>query len=499
MIGNIMIFSMKKNYKHNIFIMIAFIIFFLPFSVWGNQNKGVIRIPLQASTIFFDPSGVQDSQSLFVSRQINCQLARNQGYFSELEAAESVKYISPKEILFKISNEARFNDGTQVTANDVLASFNYIKKSRHVFQNIFSWIQEIKISDDKTVVFILKKESPQFLKVLSSTNYPIFKKEFLEKAQKDHNLWKTPIGCGGYKVSEFTNNTIKLTPIKGGLPIIFDLTKMNQINADEIENYDIVSINVIGNSKKLSDFDIVNIHDPVQFFIGLNSKSKFWKNKYDRCKFLDKLQVGRLLDAYGSPATGANDLLPKGTLGYNSSGSFKKIIHALSSKATNNDFLPHPETFCLAYLKVSVQEKYKNDYLDMLKEIYPNVIMNQIKSTKKFGKDFLDSKCDAFLFAWKASYYDGYEYLTMFEDNKINFSGVYNQNLSGKITNSQAIASANKRSQAYQNIINEVANSCIITSLFTVPVKKIYVRKNLKTPGIGLVPTHLYYLGNVTI
>jgi len=474
------------------------IFLFATLSAQADQDRDAIRIPLQAANIFFDPSGVQDTQSLLVSRQINCQLVRNQGYFSELEAAESIKYTSPKEIVFKISSKAKFHDGSQVTANDVLASFNYIRKSRHVFQNLFSWVDKIKIYNDKTIILCLKKESPQFLKVLSSTNFPIFKKEFLERAEKNPALWKMPLGCGGYKVSEFTDNSIKLQPINQGLPIIFDLNKTNQLNASDMKNYDIVSINVIGNSKELNNFNILNIYDPMQYYLALNSKSKFWKNKYERCKFLHDIDIKKLLVSYGEPAIEAIDFFPKGTLGYSSKGDFNSVISALSKKSKNYTELTQKETFCFAYLSMSMQEKYKIEYINSLKKIYPNIVMYPIKSTKNFGKDFIDSKCDAFLFGWKASYYDGYEYLTMFEDKKINFSGMYYKSLSEKITQSQNITNLNKRSLAYQTIVNEIGSSCVIRPLITVPVKKVYIRKKIIATGIGLVPTHLYYFGNVT-
>src|SRR3989338_8232710 len=102
-----------------------------------------------------------------------------------------------------------------------IASFNYIKKSRNILGNLFTWVEKIEVIDNKTILFSLKRQVPQFLKVLSSTNYTIFKKDFLKQARKDKNLWKKPMGCGGYKVTGFNNEYIKLTPVSKGMPIIF--------------------------------------------------------------------------------------------------------------------------------------------------------------------------------------------------------------------------------------------------------------------------------------
>jgi len=154
---------------------LIFLMFALASISYGAEiNKNEINVTLQYSRISLDPGGIQDSQSWFVSRQINCQLVRNQGGVYVLDAAQSIKYINPSKIILKIKNGAIFHDGTPVTAYDVIASFNYIKKSRNILGNLFNWIDEIQVINDKTMLFSLKHPVPQFLNVLSSTRYTIF-------------------------------------------------------------------------------------------------------------------------------------------------------------------------------------------------------------------------------------------------------------------------------------------------------------------------------------
>ncbi|MEO8401043.1 MAG: ABC transporter substrate-binding protein [Gammaproteobacteria bacterium] len=483
--------------KH-ILILFGFLLFITPTLTNANSDNEPLRMTLQPSVISLDPAGVQDSQSWIVSRQVNCQLVRSQGSVFVLDAAESIRYITPLKIILKISNKARFHDGSPVTSDDVLASFNYIKKSRTILNNLFTWIDKIDIIDNKTISFALKRPIPQFLKVLSSTNYTIFNKDFLDKAKTDKSLWKNPLGCGGYKVADFNNNYIKLTPVSQGLPITFFLSKTSQIDASELEKYDIVGINVIGTSKELDNFNELEMFDPIQFYVGLNSNSKKWKSKYERCKFLSELDINGLLASYGNTMKEANDLLPKGVLGYNINENFNDQMTMLSRKSINGKLDAKPQPFCLSYLTVSIQEKYKNEYLKMFKKHYPTVIMKPISDVKKFGKDFLNDNCDAILFAWKSNYLDGYEYLTVFQKNEGNFSGIYNKTISNQILHSQDILSAEGRATEYQKIVKEIGDFCIIRPLFTSPQKRIYVRKTLRTPGIGLISIHQYYLGNIT-
>lgn len=341
-------------------------IIFKPTLALAEINK-MLRVTLQSSAILLDPGGIQDSQSWIVSRQVNCQLVRNQGGAYYLDAAESIKYITPLKILIKIKNSASFHDGSSVTAADVIASLTYIKESRNILSNLFTWINKIEIIDNNTISISLRQHVPQLLKVLSSANYTIYKKSFLINAKKNKDLWEKPLGCGSYKIVEFNKNDIKLIPVRRGIPIMFYLIQNNQINANQLKNYDIVTVNIIGKSKEINNFNVLETFDPIQYYIGLNSKSMFWKNKQDRCHFLGKINEKNLLSSYGSSAIAANDFLPKGVLGYNINHNFDYP----KNYSSENDakFTQKHRNFCLSYLTVSIQEEHKHTFFDMIEKI----------------------------------------------------------------------------------------------------------------------------------
>lgn len=461
--------------------------------VYAESGIETLKIPLQKSVISLDPAHVQDVPSLFVSRQINCQLVRNQGSVFNLDAAESIKYMSPLVIMIKIKSDKKFHDGSPVRAYDVAASFEYVRKSRTVMRNIFYWVKHITIKDDKTIIFYLKKPIPQFLKVLSSPNYAIFKKSFLDLVSKENALWKNPLSCGGYRIAASDDNTIELLPVNSGMPVTFYLSTQNQVSVEEMKKYDIVSLSIVGDASKIHEFNTIEIFDPLQVFIGLNLKKPAWKNLSSRCVFLSKIKIDELLKGYGSSANAANDLLPQGTLGYDSSESFLSKIKI----KYQNQSIPKLNTFCMSYLAVSIPEKYRENYIKMIKAIYPNVTTTSIKDTKQFGLKFSSQKCDALVFALKSNYLDAYEYLDVFENNDANFSGIYDKNLSDEINNSQNLNNSYERAKTYREIINKIENACVIKPLITIPMRIIYVRKSLITPGIGLGPLNEYYLGNI--
>ncbi len=54
-----------------------YIYFFKSNFKFAGQSKKELRVTLQSSAIFLDPGGIQDSQSLLVSRQGNCQFIKS--------------------------------------------------------------------------------------------------------------------------------------------------------------------------------------------------------------------------------------------------------------------------------------------------------------------------------------------------------------------------------------------------------------------------------------
>ena len=476
-------------------ILIFFIInlFFMNAIAYAYADSDSIKIPLQTASVSLDPSHIQDTSSLFVSRQLNCQLVRSYGSIYKLEAAKSIKYISPLEIMIKISNDAKFYDDTSITSEDVVASFNHIKKTRNVLRNMFSWVNDIIIVDNKTIIFKLKKPIPQFIKVLASPHNAIFKKSFLDLVEKNQASWTHPIGCGGYKISASNDKEINLVPIKEGLKLTFFLNTKNQLAADSINKYDLISVEIAGYSDAIKNFNKIEIFDPRQIFIGLNAKNPGWKNKSDRCSFLSKLNNENLLNVYGGRAKVANDFLPAGMFGYDKNANYFLAVMNSYIKRT----VPQEHNFCLAYLTVSIPEKYVGDYKNMIQKIYPKVTAKPISDYRQFGFKFSDSNCDAIVFAFKSNNLEGYEYIDLFANKDANFSGIYDANLANQIKSSQDITDPALRMREYREIIQKIENLCVIRPLLTVQMQNVYVHKSLSAPDIGVDALNNYYLGNV--
>ncbi len=70
--------------------------------------------------------------------------------------AESWKYTSEKEVTFRLRADSKWSDGTKLTAQDVVSSFQRAERlHRESLKSLFDLVQKIEAKDDLTVVFKL--------------------------------------------------------------------------------------------------------------------------------------------------------------------------------------------------------------------------------------------------------------------------------------------------------------------------------------------------------
>lgn len=475
-------------------VRVILLIFISILAMNNAYADSVLRIPVHASVISFDPSKVQDTSSLWVSRQITCQLVRMSGGILVMEAAQTIRYNSPLEIDVQLKPNILFSNGSELTSEDVTATFNYLQQERSSLRNVFNWIKDIKIKGKYEFVIELKKPTPQILTVLASPNYALFEKNFIGAVSKNSSLWKTPVSCGNYKIAENHGSIIKLLPTKEGLPINFYLLPDSQLAAKDIDNFDIVSLQLMGNSNKLSSFNAINVFDPFQYYFAFNTNVLPWKDKDKRCAFFSKLDPTVSMKVYGDQVRPADDFLPSGTLGYDAG---KNNITDINNEYKNT-LLPNKKTFCVSFIASAVEKNYRPAYLEMIQKLYPNATAKIIDSYTNLPTELKKQKCDGTFFALKSNYLDAYEYLITLSEKGPNATGYRDDSLAKQIENSQNIDQPNLRANEYQVIIKKVNHLCLMYPLFTMPYDVVYVRNTIKAPDIGKSSINEYYLGKVS-
>ena len=101
---------------------------------------------------------------------------------------------------FKLRKGVTFHDGRDLTAQDVIASYNFhrVEGTKSGAKTLVEPIKDIKADGKHTVVFSLESGDADFPFKVGEFNFPIY------PANSDGTLdWRSGIGCGPYVLKEF--------------------------------------------------------------------------------------------------------------------------------------------------------------------------------------------------------------------------------------------------------------------------------------------------------
>jgi microcin C transport system substrate-binding protein len=122
-------------------------------------------------------------------------------------AAKSVR-ISPDKLNygFAIRPEARFHDGTKLTAHDVAFSLNTLKEKGHplILVQLRDFVKAEPLDDATVVVTFAPKRARDV--PLYVAGLPIFSKAYYATRPFDESTLDTPLGSGPYKVGKYEVN-----------------------------------------------------------------------------------------------------------------------------------------------------------------------------------------------------------------------------------------------------------------------------------------------------
>jgi microcin C transport system substrate-binding protein len=122
-------------------------------------------------------------------------------------AAKSVQ-ISPDKLAYRYTmrSEARFHDGSKLTAHDVAFSINVLKEKGHpLIQIQMRDVRGAEALDDATVIVTFAEKRARDVP-LYVAGLPIFSKAYYTNRPFDESSTDTPLGSGPYKVGNFEIN-----------------------------------------------------------------------------------------------------------------------------------------------------------------------------------------------------------------------------------------------------------------------------------------------------
>ena len=193
--------------------------------------------------------------------------------------------ISNKGTVCKVTlKDAKFSDGSSVTANDVKYSFNAAKNSKTKYSAQLYEVSYLTVTSSKTLAFHLNRKDPYFVNLI---DFPIFKAGSEKRVNSDGVLYP-PTGCGRYVLSS-NRRALKANPKyygkKGEIKTINlidapdsdSVSHYVEIGAADIYYNDDSDGNIVRMSGKKTDVNLTNL-----VYIGVNHSYGDLGSKYMR-------------------------------------------------------------------------------------------------------------------------------------------------------------------------------------------------------------------------
>jgi microcin C transport system substrate-binding protein len=120
-------------------------------------------------------------------------------------AARAVR-ISPDGLVYRflMRPQARFHDGTRLTAHDAAFSINVLKKDGH--PNIYIMMRDVmgaEAESDEILTVRFAKGRARDVPLFVAGDLPIFSRAYYEKRKFDESTLDIPLGSGPYRVGRF--------------------------------------------------------------------------------------------------------------------------------------------------------------------------------------------------------------------------------------------------------------------------------------------------------
>ena len=295
-------------------------------------DGGVLRIGRDADSTGFDPVKTIQNLDIWVMNNMNAFLVRSMdGVNLEPDLAESWS-ISDDGLVYTFNlRDAKFSDGTDVTAGDVVFSLTRLRDDPESVQGaMYQIIKSVDAVDDKTVAITLNEPSAPFLATLAMFSAAIVPEHAVTELGDDFNT--NPVGAGAFRLKEWERG-VKVVLEKNeyyweeGLPkldgvewhaIADDNTRILKVQAGELDAAIFIPFN------RVTDLEAdpnINVHlDPStrQDHLLVNHSNAPLDNKAVRQALHMAVDQSAIVDVVtfglGTPA---NSYLPLGALYYN--------------------------------------------------------------------------------------------------------------------------------------------------------------------------------------
>lgn len=183
----------------------------------------------------------------------------------EIEVAEDLSFV-----IYHLRREARFNDGSPITAHDVVFSLNILKeKGQPFYRAYYGNVSEAIAVDPHTVKFSFSGEPNRELPQIVG-QIPILSKSYWEDREFDQTTLEPPVTSGPYKLKDF----------EPGRYVIFERDP-DYWGADLPLNKGLYNFDVIRYDYVRDDDVAIEAFKSGEYDFRAESSSKKWATAYD--------------------------------------------------------------------------------------------------------------------------------------------------------------------------------------------------------------------------
>lgn len=203
-----------------------------PEHIFENVKQKDYLTLLYSMSDSFNPYTVKTAINRQLCKLLYEPLVKLDNNFSPVLSIASDVKTEGKSCTVKI-NSYKFSDGSSITADDVVYSYNLAKSSATAYAAKLYEVESVSAVDSATVVFKLTKADPYFINVLS---FPIIKAGS-EKIADSDSVLQPPIGSGRYKVSDDRQGLVRNDSFNGEKGSIKEIRLINAPDTESVTHY----------------------------------------------------------------------------------------------------------------------------------------------------------------------------------------------------------------------------------------------------------------------
>jgi len=404
---------------------------------------------------------------------------------------------------FNLRDDVFFQDGKQMTAEDVLYSMERAKASSYSAYYLEA-VKEFKVVDDYTIQLVLNEPYSPMLNMLCEPFLGIINEESVNEL--GDQFGQTPVGSGPYKVVEWVPGTKivfeAFDQFFEGAPAIKNITvkfipdpstKLISLENGEVDVADSIATNNIASVEQNDSLVMLQTPSAKYCYMGINNQSEVFKNVKLRQAINCAINKEAIIQiAQDGIAQEAVCSISDKAFGYpkNMKGYAYDVDKAKQLLTESGSSVTEFELICKDAVSKKVAESIQADLSKI--DIKVNVsVLEAGGYYDAIGK----GNFDTFIGSWSDSLMDadpvvGMRYHSKFVGDPGNYDWLEDEKVDNLIASGRVESDKAKREATYAEMFQYISDQAVEVPLFYY-VSNLGANRDLK--GIQALTTGMYY------